>query len=155
MIVSSPVWENMPCLSVLLNFIPASTRAREEAELRRSGEVSGFIHGRSSYDVWRGGCTGKEHTYNQWAWVLLHFCYVLEMTCPQSYKEKTNFTIEFMANFVKVCMLDKIQTVHVYLCFLDLVFYIRHVTYCGPSGKQELVHSAEISISAALWVETV
>lgn len=50
MIVSSPVWENMPCLSVLLNLIPASTRAREEAELR-SEEVSGFIHGRSSYDV--------------------------------------------------------------------------------------------------------
>lgn len=79
------------------------------------------------------------------------------MTCPQSYKKKTDFTIEFMANFVKVCMLDKIQTVYVYLCFLDLLFYIKHVTCYGPLGKQELVHSAQISdsISAALSVETV
>ena len=59
---------------------------------------------------------------HQSAWVLLHFCYVLEMTCPQSYKKKTDFTIEFMANFVKVCVLDKIQTVHVYLYFMYLLF---------------------------------
>lgn len=48
--------------------------------------------------------------------------YVLEMTCSQSYEKKTNFTIGFMANFVKVCVLDKIQTVHVYLCFMYLLF---------------------------------
>ena len=47
---------------------------------------------------------------------------VLEMTCPQSYKKKTDFTIEFVANFVKVCVLDKMQTVHVYLCFMYLLF---------------------------------
>lgn len=88
-----------------------------------------------STSSWQLVSLGPIHTFP----ILFIYIYVLEIKCLQSYK-KSNFTIEFTANFVKICILSKTRTIHAYLCFIwHVSFILNHKHYCpGPPGEQNL-----------------